>query len=97
MVDGGASPVGPDGEPAQETVREERLQQGWRRELSQQGPREELHQQSRSEELFQQGQREECFSRARVGNAPAVEGWTVGDRVQTMAGGGDFTSGADGC
>ena len=59
MVDGGASPVGPDVEPAQETVREERLQQGWRKELSKQGPREELHQQSRREELLQQGQRED--------------------------------------
>ena len=59
MVDGGASPVGPDGELAQETVREERLQQGWMRELSQQGLREDLHQQSRREELLQQGQRED--------------------------------------
>ena len=25
-----------------------------------------------------------------------VEGWTVGDRVRTMDGGGDFTSGAEG-
>ena len=71
MVDGGASPVGSEGEHALETVREERLQQGWRKELSQQGPREELHQQSRREELLQQGQREECSSRARVGIAPA--------------------------
>ena len=73
MVDGGASPVGPDGEPAQETVREERLEQGWRKELSQQGPREELHQQSRREELLQQRQREDMsgLSWAR-GQSPAA-------------------------
>ena len=82
MVDGGAFPVGPDVEPAQETVREERLQQGWRKELSQQGQREELHRQKRREELLQQGQREELFQQCHGRNCFSRAGqWRCSSRA----------------